>query len=1062
MAAVADPIDDNDTNVRPDWTAGEPAKGDIFSKIIISAGRDAALVPECQIPDFCHDAEDIAFQEIPGGKPSYVNFGAAVSIAMRTKDKKGVERNYPTAENIVTKTRALLTSNGAARGDTILETMLPQASLDSYKIGTYSLDNFDILTEAGGPMHSAVAIIQDSCPFNAFVSKKTSQPLIGAGRGGSRLKFIDNIITKLDGATKLSSTSIGAHMEYIEDKTSKMIHMFLPGYRHQYSQSDDGKVLTITIYKLSAANAWENICTVSCAAGISVNAVCQSVGIPAPRGTGGVGKKLKIQWNIPEPAREPALILYIKTLTDWAQFYYSSMMWHDCGILVPVITLDTFAARAAEWLKCPMVLLVSPKGYADMIVYEPSALNITDDQKRIIRGKFETFDGEKDRNLVILADMNRVALEELASIPYLQTRSNMYCYLMASEIGQISANMTRKYDELVSDINNWRASAEADNFYRKYFALFTKSIIEYMVDLIRPITELTTKYSSTHYKIVSAFSRWRKNEETPEKIIGLMQSLMPADLPTPADFMGAWLSYMPLVGNNDGIPRDARIMTMYRYLQAKNFGDIATAFLKYCAVHYKLDTSGKPKIHFARIIGTPPTRIEDNEKSYTVFTPKENAVTKEAAASAIAQGLLGQANIFAVADRTILSDKWLPNDDLSTEQYMTVLDARLETILQIVQNIPTMPVDGGAGGDEPAVPIKVKIINASKADIAGKEPLYNINDISPSFFGRIIAVARNIRTGVANISDKLLGSIYKIERKAMGGAGGADPGFAPLQVGDAIIQVGGNREVNDGDYCIMHDINTPVSGDYTVNNIIHDKITKILDKPGGREVSSLADISTIIRTGRFDLADDDERFIDVMFTLLEALQEDADESGWGDEYYMALKNLKILRNVLEQEVFIRQLSYYIFYSDAIGQIIDRALGDTTILGAICFQFTVWFRGRRVAGSSAVQQGTPPQVGNNKEQIVGYKRGRYIPRDEIDEDEGENEDNRIVPDEDEYGGMVPYRVVPGGEPELTPKPKPKRPAIGGARRTRRRKAPNLLRRLRGTRRHSTREEFRSDR
>ena len=1024
--ADADLINDNDINPPPEWAGvgAAPDKSGMFSRIIISAGRDAALVPECQIPDFCHDAEDIAFQEIPGGKPSYAAFGASISIARRTTDKKEVERNYPTAESIVTKTRALLTPNGAARGDAILEKMLPQASLDSYKIGTYALDNFDILTEAGGPMHSAVAIIQDSCPFNAFVSKKTSQPLIGAGRGGNRLKFIDNIITKLDGATKLSAGSIGAHMEYTEDATPKIIHMFLPGYRHVYSQSGDGKALMITILKLSAANAWINICTVSCAAGISVNAVCQSVGIPAPRGTGGVGKKITVQWNIPDAEREPALILYIKTLTDWAQFYYSSMMWHDFGILVPVITFDTFAARAAEWLKCPMVVLVSPKGYAVVILYEQTALNITDAHKATIQSKFDEFARERDRNLDILADMNRVASEGLESIPYLQTRSNVYCYLMASEIGQISANMTRKYTELVTDLGNWNVaieSEEADNFYRKYFALLTKSIIEYMVDLIRPITELTSKYTSTHYKLVSAMARWRKVEETPVKIIGLMQSLLPEDLPNSADFIGAWLSYMPLVGNNDGVTRDRRIMNMYTDLRTNAFGDIATSFMKYCAVHYRLDTSGKPKINFARIIGNPSTIIEITDKNYNVYAPV-NVVTTEAGARGAILSLLGQAKIFLVAAGITLQDRWLPNDDLSTEQYMTVLDARLETILQIVQNIPTMPVDGGGGaaGDEPApepVPIQVKIISDSKELIAENFPAYNTDNISPSFFGRIIAVARNIRTGVANISDKLLGSIYKIERKAMGGAGGA---AAPLRVGNAIVQVGGDRGVIDDEYCILYDVDTYISRDNTVKSIIRDKIANILDNSVEREVSSLADINQIIYKANFGSAYIFGRFINSIFELLNALQEDADESSWGDEYYMAMKNLDILKNNLDKTRFLWQLAYYFFYSDAIGQIIDRTLGDTIILQQICFQFTVWIFGQ-----------DPPTEGGP------VRRGRSEP-------EPEEEGEEAVP------GVFPV-VVPGGEP-LAKRPAPDIKVIGGARRTRRRKAPNLLRRLRGTRRH----------
>lgn len=709
MAAPAPPKcpeKDSDMNPLPPVLGAKAGKQEPFDTIIHIAGTDTSASIG-RVADAGHDIDNLIYRGFPGGKRSYAEFARDLTLLCNNSDLKGNRRNYDTVDKINTVIESFV-GDKSARDEVILST-IEFNDFKASSAGIYERAIFNTLTnENGGLLGNIDGIIQDSSPFSVFVSEDGT-PLIGAGRSvGKELQFFEHIVTKFDGATKPSEKSIGRHMKYVEIPGNFTVHEFIPGYRHTYSMA--GAMVRIQIIRVRDAKV---ICTITCAAGVSVNALCEAVGLLPPRGKGKVKHKVTVEWaaGLTDDDIEPVLVLYIKTITDWAQFYLCAMLWYKYGIKVAIVSFDRFAVRLARWLGTPIIIFVSPLGFANIIINDINILNLSVDDKKAILIKFVNFKMLGDTGTLILNTMKNTVDRELKNIPFLKTRSNLYCYLMEKELGRILGDVEDIYGDLLVDIAKIPPIPDIETFnvdtidtkiYQKYFALKGKTVQQYMVDLIRPITELVDKYKSVHYANISAITNWKEHadrilgknivsgdvenaKEYVSRIIRNLYSLTPSTDADAAKYVGAALSYLPFSGGASQKPLDTRIVLFHSQI---NDDTVKARFLEYCNVHYRLSSTGTPSVSFARLMGVgAPDALETTDVEYTLFRVR-NPVIAAAAPPILINGQ-------NVNDSSLgkITDKRMPNDDMPSLQYFKVLEARLMSILQLVQVIADQGVD---------------------------------------------------------------------------------------------------------------------------------------------------------------------------------------------------------------------------------------------------------------------------------------------------------------------------------------------------------------------------------
>jgi hypothetical protein len=925
-----------------------------------------------KIPDGIHDLEGGALERPRAGGSSYLEFGANIVTILGLPD---------TARDIRTLNNLLLTANGAAKPEAItahMEGALP-SPFSQFKVATIMLDDLATLTQVTPtnptPILSNISqIVQDSINSNPFRSKKntTNPHLIGAGRGAASgtppLQYIDNLVTKLDGATKLSQENIG-NTEYTEQNDPFPIHMFLAGYRHTYRVSPENpRIFQIVIERVEGGGAVAPVCVISCTAGISVNAVCAVAGIPLPRGEGTVGKPVTVAWNIPEANRDYALIVYVKTLTDWAQIYYCSLYG------AALVTVDTFALRAAWWLRTPVVILMK-KGYCEIYVYDPRILNLNATDKITILNRFLAIaglpgipvDGRSPDDIMISLrppvpavgwTMNPTpaqicgimvlkVLTDINQITPLASGHNVLSYLINIEVRATIASIATSVQTLLTDVGaitsiDWWNPATVDTRCRQYLALKEKGFYSVVADMFRRIQDVTDKYLVVHRKLNSLVPRWRVGEVAIGNVVAIMQSVIQGEQPIIDQIIGAWLTYLPLTAGT--FNRNQAILKVRNELGFSE--EIMRNFIIYSAVHYRLDSSGAPKLGFNQLLTGAGITLGGS----TPLLEARSAGSILAEARAIISADSYPGNILR-SDITTIDYVISVDSSLSPENRLTHIDAALENIVLTVAGIAeqadldagSILAAGGAGGNattpaeqatESTNRVMIPIIQEKIADLGVSSPIAKkLREIvTNGVVGKIYAVAQAIRDRfVVKIMDPLLAI------------------FSSRQTRD-IIQRGGTRiptTTIEGEEALsyaMYDLDFPIefldSGDVrTVSNVIDQRCADILVLRSDRHGKSISEIEEDAYTAAFAAASSDT-FASMIIILLDHIQDDADESGVGGAFYREKKQLvdtwATLGPTLE---FYRQLGYYLYYSDGIKNIFENVL-SVRLIQQITFSYTV--------------------------------------------------------------------------------------------------------------------------
>jgi hypothetical protein len=168
----------------------------------------------------------------------------------------------------------------------------------------------------------------------------------------SGFKSIDATVSRVDGATKVGPVILTANGVTYEPHTEPFTIAFFYGeIYHTMSVDPDGDVRIVITFPDGGT------ITVTSPCGLSVNAIAEQVGIPAPRGTGKAGTEANVVYNPPAGGGQYYRhhLMLVKTITDWAQIVYC--LWLNyLGIPTVFVTNDEFCCELAAILKLPFVI----------------------------------------------------------------------------------------------------------------------------------------------------------------------------------------------------------------------------------------------------------------------------------------------------------------------------------------------------------------------------------------------------------------------------------------------------------------------------------------------------------------------------------------------------------------------------------------------------------------------------------------------------------------------------------------------------------------------------------
>ena len=167
---------------------------------------------------------------------------------------------------------------------------------------------------------------------------------------GAGFTYIDATVSQIDGASKIGAKVLGElGIRYQQRYDEFVLPHFYSGVMHRIRT---GATNTVDIaYDGPAGRANGSI---ACKSGISVNAICNAVGLDAPRGTG--EESTPIQITTSGGAYVKNHVVFVKTLTDWSQLAYCYYLNNVVGESTVFITNDEFCLCLAAILGLPFVL----------------------------------------------------------------------------------------------------------------------------------------------------------------------------------------------------------------------------------------------------------------------------------------------------------------------------------------------------------------------------------------------------------------------------------------------------------------------------------------------------------------------------------------------------------------------------------------------------------------------------------------------------------------------------------------------------------------------------------
>lgn len=200
----------------------------------------------------------------------------------------------------------------------------------------------------------------------------------GFGRG---MTLLMSAASEIDGASKVGQASVLQYgVSYMTDATTFSFPDFLRDTLHTISKDSTGNHVTVTDGGRSV--------TISCTSGISVNAICNLVGLSPPRGSGNEGVAVTIDAGGTLKAYVNHKIVLVKTMTDWAQLVYAYLLIM-AGRLCVLITNDYFLLALAAALGLAHVIRTPFAGCETIEYYQfdPVFAPLTQEQQSTIVGK---------------------------------------------------------------------------------------------------------------------------------------------------------------------------------------------------------------------------------------------------------------------------------------------------------------------------------------------------------------------------------------------------------------------------------------------------------------------------------------------------------------------------------------------------------------------------------------------------------------------------------------------------------------------------------------------------
>jgi hypothetical protein len=174
---------------------------------------------------------------------------------------------------------------------------------------------------------------------------------------GEGFTYIDATVSQIDGASKIGAKVLGEiGIRYQQRYEEFVLPHFYSGVMHRIRT---GSVASVAAAGNSVDIAYDGPAgkanaTITCKSGISVNAICNAVGLDAPRGTGEEGTPIHITANAGAYGKNH--IVFVKTLTDWSQLAYCYYLNNVVGESTVFITNDEFCLCLAAILGLPFVL----------------------------------------------------------------------------------------------------------------------------------------------------------------------------------------------------------------------------------------------------------------------------------------------------------------------------------------------------------------------------------------------------------------------------------------------------------------------------------------------------------------------------------------------------------------------------------------------------------------------------------------------------------------------------------------------------------------------------------
>jgi hypothetical protein len=203
---------------------------------------------------------------------------------------------------------------------------------------------------------------------------------------GSGLTYIKSAASEVDGASKIGDDGLRAAGIIPREEYTSFSFPYFYGPNITHTLSIDRGIRRIAVSITQPGGAPVQTANIMCSKGISVNAICKLVGIEPPRGSGTAGSPITLVNNTIAPYSDNHIV-FIKTMTDWAQLVYALLLT-AMGLQCVFITNDEYCLALGAALGLPYMLRTPYAGcdYVELYEFDPTAANISPAEIATIRG----------------------------------------------------------------------------------------------------------------------------------------------------------------------------------------------------------------------------------------------------------------------------------------------------------------------------------------------------------------------------------------------------------------------------------------------------------------------------------------------------------------------------------------------------------------------------------------------------------------------------------------------------------------------------------------------------